>query len=1559
MSRKVTPEEGLSNPEGGAGPADRVGGKHNCVSNEKDPSDHLPARLWKMILKLFTVAFEFITYVADIPPPPIPKTNDSRDRFRSGLIDPENDISHITGESDVDILNECNPFSTKDGLLANTDQRTLKRYLHIHTLQFRSSRLEELYLRDMILPTRIIYIRCFGLLTFLFFVYYMELVRKRYDRLQFMFFFWGGVVQCGVVLWIIFYKKGKIAVSLYTGSKYGRMLLHLMELYLLLNTVLFDLDFIVDAQITDGSLGTVAVLTLCLTTGLSATFLENTIFLAIVLSLAAVKGYFVATNNTYKSTVYFAPFLVCLILVSDLIFVGDRDRRIRFLKTQIIGSRLKGIQEENRKTEYLLSLTLPWTIVKKLKEVGTGNFDLIAERVENASVMFTDLKNYKEIANSLGSTREAVSLLNAIFQQMDEIRIMYQGLERVKTINSKVLIVGGLTKSDHLFLMIDMALALKNVFESPIMYDLCTEDYSEKKMTPVKLDVAFGIQIGPLVAGIVGKKTFSYEVYGDVVNTASRMLSLASGGQIIITPQVYDLCKDEFDMQYLGERNVKGKGTIKIHAVIGRRDHNADTQSEPGQPEEDRRRSSTIHNSNRRRSTLRSFKDHTLLVKTLKLMSSSIAPPSRRRIDKSILNSALAVAQQQSSSTSHPNAASPSQSVISPPYPTASTDTLLQSNFSGSQDFRFFNANCPRPGSTNLNGVGYASSLFGIGGGHPASMGWRSTTSILSNESKMESCTSDPALEIENIMASGAAVAEIVLQQGGAGGERKGAIGLKRPMHDAPPTVSIPSFALPPGTGFVATNLTQLKEVPSNLILNEENNDAASMLSKANSMVIIEKPGVNFRQNSIEKAGGPRLSIASESSTKSGPAGLGPDAIRRYLPKGGQDFMVAGEGDLDGGSDSVVAGNRDGMAVRMTTFQPHSTVFSTGTTGTGDVPRYNDIIMDITDHDDRTSRYTRQTSIFQDPNADGVDADDAQTRNSGALDSQRIIQHLMKTVEGKGEGDTENHGKKNGAWSWTRKLGAVVGVPEPAPPPPGGNEAIWSTNALMEANKGYQMGQGDDLRMIRSSLTSSMRFSSASLEKRFCRDYNRSTWGTYLGRASRGIACQLIFIGMALFNIQFIDLYEILCDAKRGECPQVDGAVWNAGGHDIPREVVGIANLPWEEKSLVIWLTFIATGSQILLTGLNLFDNQVSPGPFIRSLLVFWSIATLAAVTLLVSLHWSHLFGYRLMTTLVFPQVMVVNALSLDGMDFGMKVVFAFFFMLVIAATNFQTTWTFFDPMSILPEVLAAFLIALTWVFIFGIRETNVRIEYLLDLILITQSDMVRDEMTKSSRVLSTILPRRVTLKLLEDPASMVYEEFLTITVLHMDIAGFTAMSSTMEPLSIFQMLNTLFSHFDRLTEEFNVEKITTIGDAYVASSSLSKEMDMKIAAISVCIVALQMQAFVVHQLNSSPMMIALSQTLSMRIGVHTGPAYGAIMGGEKNFRYDLLGDTVLVAERIQELTPLSAVCMSEVTWELTKDYHGFETAMTEHRVAGGTLGVYGIQGNRGLATLGTGSRQQ
>jgi class 3 adenylate cyclase len=398
------------------------------------------------------------------------------------------------------------------------------------------------------------------------------------------------------------------------------------------------------------------------------------------------------------------------------------------------------------------------------------------------------------------------------------------------------------------------------------------------------------------------------------------------------------------------------------------------------------------------------------------------------------------------------------------------------------------------------------------------------------------------------------------------------------------------------------------------------------------------------------------------------------------------------------------------------------------------------------------------------------------------------------------------------------------------------------------------------LGVIYESLTPGLEFTSKALEARFRRESNIQTWPNFLRQLIKGLICELLLVVLGIVNVYFVQGANLVAES---------GSAY-----------------------LVVAMGSVGIGTQLILMGINFFEETAGNGAMgsptsVRMVNIALSTTGMFITALLVCLPWSHLNEYFLLTSMVIPQFVALYALLWDGVPFMTRVTVSvgvsLCFVIVTAALR-QLFWY---------VSLGLVASAAICVVIFSIRETSLRLEYLMDLILGTQADLVREEMIKSSNVLRTVLPARIINKLISEPATTFYEEFPDVTVLHMDIAGFTAMSSNMEPINIIRMLNTLFIYFDRLTEDLNVEKITTIGDAYVASSSLSNLSDPKISAISVCIVAIQMQAFVIEQLNRSALMTKrLKQQLFMRIGVHSGPAYGAVMGGAKNFRYDLMGDT-------------------------------------------------------------------
>ncbi|KAI9334082.1 adenylate and guanylate cyclase catalytic domain-containing protein [Obelidium mucronatum] len=517
-------------------------------------------------------------------------------------------------------------------------------------LKFKIPELEKEYQYNILLPTKVVHLRlgsaALGLYSIGYLVWYCAQHGVQGEIWRYITIA-SICILCISCFVVSTWQNGKMIVVLPSESFAWRVTLTLIKILTWCSTLCYD--FLNTTNPTDslGSAANLVIYCLFFTTGLSGTFLDRIYSFLCVVAIVVVKAMLISSTGSWVGVaIYLLPLLTTCLLSIDEIYTGDKDRRMRHLNTKIVQSRLKGLKGESQKTEYLLSLTLPPMIVTKLKEVGTANFDLIAERFDLTSVMFTDIKNYKEVAQSI-STRHGVNLLNTIFHHMDNVRNEFKNLERIKTINSKMLIVGGLDKQDdvdHLVELIDMALIYRDMFQQEVS---CSSDSKGQTILSAKLQIGMGISIGPLVAGIVGKKTFCYEVYGDVVNTASRMLSIAKEGQIIVTSQVWELIKTgiyhanflcdlfkstifnwcsfaEYMGTYIGEREVKGKGLMKVYCIDKMRNAADMPESIPSSISSSRKQSNrtSFLNKNRRK-------------------SSAITPIKGRHIDTEIFQSII------------------------------------------------------------------------------------------------------------------------------------------------------------------------------------------------------------------------------------------------------------------------------------------------------------------------------------------------------------------------------------------------------------------------------------------------------------------------------------------------------------------------------------------------------------------------------------------------------------------------------------------------------------------------------------------------------------------------------------------------------------------------------------------------------------------------------------------------------------------------------------------------------------------------------------------------------
>lgn len=191
----------------------------------------------------------------------------------------------------------------------------------------------------------------------------------------------------------------------------------------------------------------------------------------------------------------------------------------------------------------------------------------------------------------------------------------------------------------------------------------------------------------------------------------------------------------------------------------------------------------------------------------------------------------------------------------------------------------------------------------------------------------------------------------------------------------------------------------------------------------------------------------------------------------------------------------------------------------------------------------------------------------------------------------------------------------------------------------------------------------------------------------------------------------------------------------------------------------------------------------------------------------------------------------------------------------------------------------------------------------------------LREEHEKSEMILRNIFPRRIAERLKEGEI-MIADRYLQTTLLFSDLVGFTDLTRTMSPQQLIHLLDQLITGFDKLSERFNIEKIKTIGDAYLVASGMPDENTNH--APDICRMALAMQAFV-REFNRLE-----GLSLQARIGIHSGPVIGGVIGPKK-FTFDLWGDTVNLASRLETTGIADRIQVSRSTWELTRDVFRYE----------------------------------
>jgi adenylate cyclase len=255
-------------------------------------------------------------------------------------------------------------------------------------------------------------------------------------------------------------------------------------------------------------------------------------------SASTLPGWFSATMIALNVSV--AGAIVFLLL---MLFVRQREDALAALRI------------EQDRAETLLLNILPRSIADKLK----ADSATIADQFAAASILFADIVDFTPLSNNL-QPAEVVGLLDHLFTHFDLLVEGY-GVEKIKTIGDCYMVAAGVPtpRADHARVMALVALEMRE--------SLASED----GVGHLGLELRIGINSGPVVAGVIGRKRFLYDLWGDAVNMASRMESHGTPGRIQVTRATYELLRDEFELEPRGTIPIKGKGDVETWYLVGRR----------------------------------------------------------------------------------------------------------------------------------------------------------------------------------------------------------------------------------------------------------------------------------------------------------------------------------------------------------------------------------------------------------------------------------------------------------------------------------------------------------------------------------------------------------------------------------------------------------------------------------------------------------------------------------------------------------------------------------------------------------------------------------------------------------------------------------------------------------------------------------------------------------------------------------------------------------------------------------------------------------------------------
>jgi adenylate cyclase len=243
---------------------------------------------------------------------------------------------------------------------------------------------------------------------------------------------------------------------------------------------------------------------------------------------------------------------------------------VQFLTGILVVVLTKNLNQERTKSDSLLLNILPSPVAEELK----ARDSVTPRHYESASVLFTDFVGFTQIAEGL-TPEELIAELDFCFTRFDEIARKHK-LEKIKTIGDSYMAVGGVPAANRTH-AVDSVLAALEIQRFMI-------EFAEKKKAQSRpfWRLRLGIHSGPLVAGVIGREKFAYDVWGDTVNTASRLESSGVAGRINISGATYEQVKEFFVCEYRGKISAKHKGEIDMYFVNDIRPSLVKDSFEPG-----------------------------------------------------------------------------------------------------------------------------------------------------------------------------------------------------------------------------------------------------------------------------------------------------------------------------------------------------------------------------------------------------------------------------------------------------------------------------------------------------------------------------------------------------------------------------------------------------------------------------------------------------------------------------------------------------------------------------------------------------------------------------------------------------------------------------------------------------------------------------------------------------------------------------------------------------------------------------------------------------------------